>query len=320
MKNYLNHFIRIINVLFNKKFLRKPDFSEKKMILLGKINESNNYKKKTISNLSKVEFSTFSQFGEDGIISWLLKQIPNVKKTFLEIGTQDYWESNTRFLIQSHNWNGYIIEASSADVRKIKTQGLFWKKNLIVINKFVTKENINSIIQKNFKNIKFGLFSLDIDGNDYWILKQVDIKSDLIVCEYNPIFGDIHELTIPYEKDFDRSKKHYSNLFFGCSIQALISLMRKKGYLFLGTNSEGMNAFFVDKKKIKYLKDKIKEKKIFFPILREGRSRNSKLNYKKLFENLHLIKNKKVYDIKRCKIIKLSEIQNLYSEKWKKFN
>ena len=46
MKNYLNHFIRIINVLFNKKFLRKPDFSEKKMILLGKINESNNYKKK----------------------------------------------------------------------------------------------------------------------------------------------------------------------------------------------------------------------------------------------------------------------------------
>ena len=28
----------------------------------------------------------------------------------------------------------------------------------------------------------------------------------------------------------------------------------------------------------------------------------------------------KVYDIKRCKIIKLSEIQNLYSEKWKKFN
>ena len=96
--------------------------------------------------------------------------------------------------------------------------------------------------------------------------------------------------------------------------------MRKKGYLFLGTNSEGMNAFFVDKKKIKYLKNKIKEKKIFFPILKEGRSRNSKLNYKKLFENLHLIKNKKVYDIKRGKIIKLSEIQNLYSEKWKKFN
>ena len=125
MKNYLNHFIRIINVLFNKKFLRKPDFSEKKMILLGKINESNNYKKKKISNLSKVEFSTFSQFGEDGIISWLLKQIPNVKKTFLEIGTQDYWESNTRFLIQSHNWNGYIIEASSVDVRKIKKQGLY---------------------------------------------------------------------------------------------------------------------------------------------------------------------------------------------------
>jgi len=163
-----------------------------------------------------------------------------------------------------------------------------------------------------------GLFSLDIDGNDYWILKQINIKSDLIVCEYNPIFGDIHELTIPYEKNFDRDKKHYSKLFFGCSIQALIKLMKKKGYIFLGTNSEGMNAFFVNKKKFSYLRKKIRKTKIFFPTIKEGRNKDLKLNFKKFFENLHLIKNQEVFDIKKKKNIKLSEIHNLYSNEWKK--
>ena len=59
MKNYLTHFFRIINILFNKKFLRKPDFSEKKMILLGKINESNNYKKKQFPIYLKLNFQHF---------------------------------------------------------------------------------------------------------------------------------------------------------------------------------------------------------------------------------------------------------------------
>ncbi len=275
-------------------------------------------KKKKISNISEIEFSVFSQFGEDGIISWLLNQIPDVKKVFLEIGTQDYWESNTRFLIQSHNWNGYIIEASSSDIKRIKSQSIFWKKNLNAINKFVTKENINSIIIRNIKEKRIGLLSLDIDGNDYWILKQINIKSDLIICEYNPIFGDIHELTIPYKKNFNRNKSHFSNLYFGCSIQALITLMKNKGYIFLGTNSEGMNAFFVNKRKYIYLKNKIKNKKIFFPIIKEGRNKNFKLNFKKFFENLKLIKDKKVFDIKKNKILKISEIKNLYSKNWQK--
>ena len=319
MKNLFNNFIKIIDILINNKILKKPEFSEKKIVLLGKINELNNYKKKKISNLSEVEFSAFSQFGEDGIISWLLKQIPNTKKNFLEIGTQDYWESNTRFLIQSHNWNGYIIEASSRDIKRIKSQSLFWRKSLILINKFITQENINLIIKENIKEKKLGLLSLDIDGNDYWILKKIDIKSDLIVCEYNPIFGDVHELTIPYEKNFDRNKKHYSKIFFGCSIQALIKLMKQKNYIFLGTNSEGMNAFFVHKTKYPFFQNKIKNKKIFFPILREARNKKSKLNFKKFYENLHLIKNEKVFDIKKKELIKISEIQNLYSNKWKKF-
>ena len=77
------------------------------------------------------------------------------------------------------------------------------------------------------------MFSLDIDGNDYWILKKLELTSDIVVLEYNPIFGDIYKLSIIYESDFlIEIKKHFSNTYFGCSIQAIINLMERKNYVF----------------------------------------------------------------------------------------
>ena len=317
MKNYLGNIVNLINVIINKKILKKPDFSEKKIVLYGLVNEKKNLEKKSISNLGDVEFSVFSQFGEDGIISWLTNQIPNISSVFLEVGTQDYWESNTRFLVHSRNWKGYLIEASLSDVNKIKKQSIYWKKDLKVINEFINCDNINNIITKNLGSKNLGLFSLDIDGNDYWILKEAKIEADIVVCEYNPIFGDLHELTIPYNKDFSRKKKHYSNLFFGCSIWALIQLMKKKDYEFIGTNTQGMNAFFVSKKNFKYFENKIREKKIHFPLTKEGRDENGKLNYKKFYENIKLIENEKILDLKNEQIKKISDLKNLYSNEWK---
>lgn len=316
MKKLFQNIKVIFSILFNKHFLKKPDFSEKRIILQGQINEKKNLEKDNILNLAEIEFSAFSQFGEDGIISWLSHQIPDIEKVFLEIGTQDYWESNTRFLIQSQNWKGYLIEASTPEVKKIRRQSIYWKKNLTAINEFVDRENINSIIQKNLKSNNIGLLSLDIDGNDYWIMKEANIESDLIVCEYNPVFGDLYEITIPYEKNFNRTKKHYSNLFFGCSIKALVELMKEKNYDFLGSNSQGMNAFFINKKKNKYFEKKIKERKIFFPIIREGRDKSGNLNHNNLIQNLKLIQDEEVYDLKNKKLRKISDFGNLYSSEW----
>lgn len=66
------------------------------------------------------------------------------------------------------------------------------------------------------------------------------------------------------------------------------------------------------------LKNKIKNKKIFFPIIKEGRNKNFELNFKRFFENLKLIKDKKVFDIKKNKLLKISEIKNIYSKNWRK--
>ena len=76
-------------------------------------------KKDDIETLKDVEFSAFSQFGEDGIIDWIINKIPNIEKIFLEIGTQDYSESNTRYIFETMRCEGLIIDPTPNLEKKI---------------------------------------------------------------------------------------------------------------------------------------------------------------------------------------------------------
>ena len=315
MKKIIQNFLKLISILFNKKIMGKPDFSEKKIFLQGKINYELNKKKKMINDLSEVEFSVFSQFGEDGIINWIIDKLDDIPKIFIEIGTQDYWESNTRFLLKLKNWRGYLIEGNKSDVNKIKTQPIYWQNDLKVIEKFIDKENVLETININILEKEIGLISLDIDGNDYWILEKIiGIKPYIFICEYNPIFGDINLVSSLYDPVFDRTKKHYSNLYFGCSIKALINLMKKNDYTFLGSNSKGMNAFFIRNDKFVNFKDSVKVKKIFEPVIKEARDKNGKMNFKTIDKNFDLIKNLEVVDLKDNSKKKLSDFKKIFSK------
>src|SRR5665213_1418108 len=59
-------------------------------------------------SLRKVEFRVFSQWGEDGIIQYLIQRVPIERKIFVEFGVEHYAEANTRFLLVNDNWTGFI--------------------------------------------------------------------------------------------------------------------------------------------------------------------------------------------------------------------
>ena len=116
------------------------------------------------------------------------------------------------------------------------------------VQAFVTKDNINGILQYNGVVGEIGLLSIDIDGNDYWIWEAIDvIQPRVVVCEYNSIFGPSQKVSISYSSNFTRGKAHYSHLYFGASLAAFCHLAEKKGYDFIGTAGAGVNAFFVRK-------------------------------------------------------------------------
>ena len=301
--------------IFKKQLslLIKKIFSEeieKELILKAKNLSIKNQKKKKIKNLSEIEFQVFSQWGEDGIIDWIINKFPNIPKSFLEIGTQDYKESNTRFLLINKNWDGFLIEGDDNEVKKIKSQRIYWKHKLTIKSEFVTKENINSVVKKLNVPKKIGLLSLDIDGVDYWVLKKLSVlEPSIIICEYNSLYGLNKPITVPYKTDFDRSKEHYSNLYYGASIQAFIELMKSKQYFLLGTNSAGNNAFFMKNKFLKEANKAIVEKKIFTSKFRESRNKNGNLTFLDKKESLKLIQNQFVIDLKDNKKKKLINIK-----------
>ena len=321
MKKIFENIKSLFLILLGNKILRKPDFSEKKIFLTGKIISDRNKNKIKLKSLKDVEFSVFSQFGEDGIIDWLINKIPNIEKVFLEIGTQDYWESNTRFLLKNNNWKGYLFEASKSDILKIKSQRIYWQHNVKAFQAFVDRENINELINNNIKEKNIGLLSIDIDGNDYWVIEQISkLSPTIIICEYNSIFGDVHKLSIPYESKFSRNEKSNLNLYFGCSINAIVSLMEKKNYSFIGTGSSGVNAFFVKNEFKDLIKNDIQNNAEIFPsIARESRNSKGELTYENIFENLKKIQDFDVFDFELNKIKKLSEYKDLYSDNWKKY-
>ncbi|MFM6343717.1 MAG: hypothetical protein ACKPFK_01030, partial [Dolichospermum sp.] len=106
------------------------------------------------------EFRAFSQWGEDGIIQFLIRNVPINRKIFVEFGVQNYTESNTRFLLINNNWSGLVIDGGSEEIYYIKNDPIYWQYNLKAVNSFITKDNINQIISDNGIQGEIGLLSV----------------------------------------------------------------------------------------------------------------------------------------------------------------
>jgi hypothetical protein len=192
------------------------------------------------------EFRVFSQWGEDGLIQHLIHEVPVARRVFVEFGVEDYTEANTRFLLVNDNWSGLVMDGSAGNVRRIREDPLFWQHNLKVVQAFVTRENINALLADQGVSGDIGLLSIDIDGNDYWVWESLNAVSPaIVVIEYNARFGGERAVSVPYDAAFERSKAHYSMIYYGASLRALWLLGKRKGYALVGCNSTGNNAFFV---------------------------------------------------------------------------
>jgi hypothetical protein len=292
------------------KALRQLGNNDHNHLLAKLLILQNNSRK--IARLKDAEFKVYSQFGDDGIIQYLINTIKfdKAEEKFIEIGTEDYLESNIRFLLINNNWSGLVVDADKNNIEFIKKDDIYWKHDLTAVQAFVTRDNINKIIKDSSYVGKIGLLSIDIDGNDYWILNAIDIVDPvIIVVEYNGLFGFKHALTIPYQANFTRYNSHYSGLFWGCSLKALDVLSRKKGYKFIGTNSAGNNAYFVKKERMVHLKPVSLSKGYTLPKYREARDKKGSLTFASGDKRLHLIRQKKLYDIMANKKV---EIKGLF--------
>ena len=291
-------------VLFLKKIRIDIFVFDKIIFCIGKVQISlNRNKYDDVEDLIETEVKIFSQNGEDGIIDYLIQKLKVDKKNFIEIGVGNYRESNTRFLYNSHHPKGLIIDYIDDMKSEVKKHVNFWKGDLRICNQKIDSENILDLLNKNC-DYEIDLFSIDIDSIDYWIIKKLKNNiSKIFIAEYNPVFGAELEVTVPNISGFDRTKYHYSNLCYGISLKALINLMDQKGYYFIGSNIQKINAFFISKefkKEVFFKNIKIKSLDNYTDSnIRDSRDVNNNLNY--------LSGDMKFKEIENCAVINLKD-------------
>jgi hypothetical protein len=194
------------------------------------------------------EFSAFSQNGEDGIIDYLSRRIRNPSRSFVEIGAADGLQNNSSFLAVARNFSGLMIEGDPAKSRLCKRVITRFTPSVTCVNMFVTKKSIAEIMRL-APDARPDLFSLDIDGNDYYIaagLLETGLRPRTIAVEYNSALGPEKSLSITYQENFNYLAAHETHLYYGVSVAGWKRFFARHGYRFVTVDLRGVNAFFVD--------------------------------------------------------------------------
>jgi len=194
------------------------------------------------------EFSGFSQNGEDGILDILRKQLLSQNRYFIEIGAADGVENNSAWLVIAEKYSGLMVEGNARLASAARRNVMGYSIGTEVLNCFVTLESIESVIF-HARYHDPDVFSLDIDGNDYYIAKALlerGLRPKIIVVEYNSAFGPERSATIKYSHKFVMSKHDEDQLYYGVSITGWRKLFLSFGYRFITVERNGVNAFFVD--------------------------------------------------------------------------
>lgn len=186
-------------------------------------------KKRLLESSSNV----YSQNGEDGIIEKIFETIGTTSRTCIEIGAWDGFHLSNTANLWTTGWKGILIEGVKSRFEKLKNNVKDY--NCICINAFVSREGNNTldaIVGRAGIDSNVDLLSIDIDGDDYYIFKSLDLcRPRVVICEYNP--------TIPAEIEIFAE---YGSCF-GASVAALCSLAEKKAYSLVALTET--NCFFV---------------------------------------------------------------------------
>lgn len=193
--------------------------------------------------LANYEMRIYSQNGEDGVINYILSALRIESGSFLEIGVGDGCENNTRALL-ARGWKGVWLDGNH---RHIKAINKSFKKEieqgfLIADRAMVSPENIDEIIGGTGLH-EVDVLSLDVDLCTHHIWRSLSkLNPAIAVIEYNAMWAPPTRWEEPYDASgmWDGRSLH-----FGASLQAIADIAKEKGYVLIGCELCGVNAFFI---------------------------------------------------------------------------
>lgn len=189
------------------------------------------------------EHQTFSQNGEDGILREILRRMKKDRGRFVEIGSGDGLENNTRLLLET-GWEGVWIDGNEGCCSLAGKVNKKFVENgkLKIRNSLVTTENVNQLMTELEVPHDIDVLSLDVDLNTYHVWEKLkETSPSVAIIEYNGFF--------PADSDWiaehDPSGWWDGGFNMGAALRPLEELSRKKGYRLIGCDLSGANAFFI---------------------------------------------------------------------------
>jgi hypothetical protein len=187
-------------------------------------------------------FKVYSQGDEDGILEEIFKRLKIDKGVFCEIGVENGLECNSLYLIHK-GWTGAWIEGNKEQLGPIREKfGSILGKRLTASFRTVTAENVNAVVAEAIPDVKtIDFLSIDIDGNDAYVLANLSFDPKVICIEYNAKFrGNLSKA-----QRYDPNRFWGGTDYFGASLKAITEVAEAKGYRLVGTSITGSNAFLV---------------------------------------------------------------------------
>jgi hypothetical protein len=189
----------------------------------------------------------FSQNGEDGILEYIFDNLGTTDKFYVEFGTENGDECNTRLLWERYGWDGVLLDGGGKA-----------KDGRVIHNHFISAENIVDLFKKYKVPKELDLLSVDIDANDFYVARKIfeegGYRPRVFICEYNRNFAPKDSYTIAYNSTY----RWDGTAYFGVSALAWMRLMERYGYAPIYLDVLGINMFFVRRKvMVEYLEAKM---------------------------------------------------------------
>lgn len=196
-------------------------------------------------------FRCYSQFEEDGILLYLLSCTGKKTRTVVEMCCGSGSECMAANLIINHGFKGYLFDGDTGNVQAARRFFKSQKDCLLVEpsiqQAWITRSNVNQLLQDIGAAGEVDVLSLDLDGNDYYIWEAIRVINPRIcVFETHNIIPPDLAITIPYDDAFfAMDKGEIDSEFRSVSLLAMVTLSRRKGYTLVGSHKHGFNVFFV---------------------------------------------------------------------------
>jgi hypothetical protein len=233
----------IANVPLTPWTNRDVDHLTRACCLLAVQNIMNEARSKEAGRLIRSGFQSYSAYDDDGWIQEIFRRIGVETRYFVDIGAAPGTRANTTCLL-IQGWRGAWVDGSTASVAAMREEfrDVVASGELSIAAEMLTAENVELTLAKLGVPAEIDLLSIDIDGNDYHVVKAIQrVRPRVFVVEYNAK----HRPPTLWVMKYNKTHRYDGTDYFGASLKSFELLMRTKGYLLVGCSMGGTNAFFV---------------------------------------------------------------------------